>query len=277
MLTARKTREQTLSAARGIGTLAVMLVVLVPILWIILTAFKPLENVYTMDLIFSPTLENFAVVFGEPFYLGERLMNSIIVSVGTVAIGLPVALAAAYGFSRFRFRGQGAIYFGILVTQFVPSITIILPFFLFFRQLGLIDTLVGLIWVNLSLVLPFAIWLLKGFVDAIPIEMEEAAMVDGATPRQIIFDIVIPVCVPGLFVAGIFCFLFSWNDFLFPLILTRSEAVTLPVTLSSFYTEEGVRWELIAATGTLILAPVFVVSFFIQKHFVYGTTSGSDR
>ena len=134
-----------------------------------------------------------------------------------------------------------------------------------------------MVWINLSIVLPFAIWMLKGFIDTIPVEMEEAAMTDGATRLRVIRDIVLPVTIPGVFVAAIFCFIFSWNDFLYALILTRKEAVTLPVVLSTFYTEEGDRWELMAATGTFILLPMFAISYFVQRHFVHGATQGSDR
>ena len=165
----------------------------------------------------------------------------------------------------------------MLATRFVPPIVVVLPFFLMFRQLHLLDIWAGMVWINLSIVLPFAIRMLKGFIDTIPVEMEEAAMTDGATRLRVLRDIVLPVTVPGVFVAGIFCFIFSWNDFLYALILTRKEAVTLPVTLSAFYIEEGDRWEPMAATGTFILLPMFAIGYFVQRHFVQGATQGSDR
>ena len=257
---------------------AVLLIYLVgPIGWIFLTAFKPLSEVYSMSLVFEPTLDNFRTIFQRPFYLGDRLLNSIVISGLTVLFGVPVALAAAYSFSRFAMRLKKTLFFGVLATQFVPPIVVVLPFLLMFRQLHLLDTWTGMVWINLSIVLPFAIWMLKGFVDTIPVEMEEAAMVDGATRLRVIRDIVLPVTIPGVFIAAIFCFIFSWNDFLYALILTKRDAVTLPVTLNSFYTEEGDRWELMAATGTFILLPMFAVSYFIQRHFVHGATQGSDR
>jgi len=274
------TRNQKEGIGRGLRGIAITLLLLTfvgPIFWIFLTAFKPLREVYTMSLFFEPTLENFRTIMDKPFYLGERLINSVIISAVTVAIGVPCALLAAYSFSRFPFRRKKLIFFSILATQFIPPMVVILPLFLMFRQLDLLDTHIGMIWVNLSIVLPFATWMLKGFVDTIPVEMEEAALVDGASRVRAIWDIVLPVCIPGLFIAGIFCFIFSWNDFLHALILTRRDAVTLPVTLGSFYTEEGERWELMSATGTIILLPMFAISYFIQRHFVHGATSGSDR
>lgn len=272
-----KAIDVVLAVLRGLAIAVVVAIVVVPIGWIILTAFKPLESVYTMSLLFTPTMDNFFTIFEGPFFVGDRLLNSAVISIFTVAIGVPVALAAAYSFSRFQLRFKGGLFFGVLATQFVPGVVIALPFFLMYRNLGLLDTWAGMIWVNLSLVLPFAIWLLKGFVDTIPIEMEEAAMVDGASRLRILWQIVVPVSIPGLSVAAIFCFLLSWNDLLFALVLTRREAATLPVALSSFYTEEGERWELIAATGTFILLPIFAVSYFIQRHFVSGTTAGAQK
>lgn len=273
----RKQHEFIASALRACAIVVLLVVFLGPIFWIFLTAFKPLSEVYTMSLVFEPTLDNFRQVFEKPFYLGDRLLNSVVISAATVAIGVPCALLAAYSFSRFPFRRKKLLFFSVLATQFIPPMVVVLPLFLMFRQLGLLDTQIGMIWVNLSIVVPFATWMLKGFVDTIPVEMEEAALVDGASRLRVIWDIVLPVCIPGLFIAGIFCFIFSWNDFLHALILTRKEAVTLPVTLGSFYTEEGDRWELMAATGTFILLPMFAISYFIQRHFVHGVTSGADR
>ena len=270
-------RERVFSCLRVLAIAVLLIVLLGPIAWIFLTAFKPLSAVYSMSLLFEPTLDNFRTIFQRPFYLGDRLLNSIAISGFTVLIGVPVALAAAYSFSRVSMKFKKTLFFGVLATQFVPPIVIVMPFFLMFRQLHLLDTWTGMVWINLSIVLPFAIWMLKGFVDTIPVEMEEAAMVDGATRMRVIRDIVLPVTIPGVFIAAIFCFIFSWNDFLYALILTNKNAVTLPVTLSAFYTEEGDRWELMAATGTFILLPMFAISYFIQRHFVHGATQGSDR
>ncbi len=277
MTVSPRRRGHILFCLRGIAIAVLLAVLLGPIAWIFLTSIKPLSDVYTMTLFFEPTLENFRTIFERPFYVGDRLLNSIAISGLTVAIGVPVALAAAYSFSRFAMRFKKTLFLGVLATQFVPPIVVVLPFFLMFRQLHLLDTWTGMVWINLSIVLPFAIWMLKGFIDTIPVEMEEAAMTDGATRLRVIRDIVLPVTIPGVFVAGIFCFIFSWNDFLYALILTKKEAVTLPVTLSTFYTEEGDRWELMAATGTFILLPMFAISYFVQRHFVQGATQGSDR
>ncbi len=165
----------------------------------------------------------------------------------------------------------------ILATQFVPAVVIVLPFFLMFRDLGILDTRLGLIIVNLSIVMPFAVWMIKGFIDGIPMDTEEAALVDGSTRWQVIRNIVLPMAAPGIVTAAIFCFIIAWNDFLFALILTTNEAVTLPVGLALFKAEEGDLWNLLAAAGIIIMVPMFVLALIIQKHFVQGMTMGAVR
>ena len=248
-----------------------------PIVWIALAAFKQHVDVYQLKLLFRPTLENFALVFDSPYHLGQKLLNSTIVSFVTVAVAIPVATGAAYSFSRFRMRGERVMFVMILATQFVPAVVIVLPFFLLFRDLGILDTRIGLVLVNLSIVTPFAIWMIKGFIDGIPQDTEEAALVDGSSRLQVIRNIVLPMAAPGIVTAAIFCFIIAWNDFLFALILTTNKAVTLTVGLALFQAEEGDLWNLLAAAGIIIMVPMFVLALLIQKHFVQGMTMGAVR
>lgn len=264
-------------AVRVLLIVLVALVMMVPIVWIILAAFKQHVDVYQLKLLFRPTLENFALVFDSPYHLGRKLLNSTVVSFVTVAIAIPIATCAAYSFSRFRMRGERVMFVMILATQFVPAVVIVLPFFLLFRDLGILDTRLGLILVNLSIVTPFAIWMIKGFIDGIPRDTEEAALVDGSSRLQVIRNIVLPMAAPGLVAAAIFCFIISWNDFLFALILTTNKAVTLTVGLALFQAEEGDLWNLLAAAGIIIMVPMFVLALIIQKHFVQGMTMGAVR
>jgi len=252
-------------------------VMLVPIAWIFLAAFKSHVDVYQLKLFFTPTLENFATVFDDPYRLGEKLVNSTVVALVTVLIAIPIATLAAYSFSRFHLRGETVMLVIILATQFVPAVVIILPFFVMFRDVGLLDTRLGLILVNLAIVMPFAIWMIKGFVDGIPMETEEAAMVDGSSRVQVIRNIVLPMAAPGLLTAGIFCFIIAWNEFLFALILTNKDAVTLPIGLALFKGEEGDLWNLLSAAGIIIMAPMFVLALLIRKYFVQGMTMGAVR
>jgi multiple sugar transport system permease protein len=250
---------------------------LVPIAWIALAAFKQHVDVYQLKLFFTPTFENFKIVFEEPYKLGDKLKNSTIVATATVLIAIPVATCAAYSFSRFDLRGRTVLLVLILATQFVPAVVIVLPFFVMFRDIGLLDTLQGLVLVNTAIVMPFAIWMIKGFIDGIPIDTEEAALVDGSTRLQVIRNIVLPMAAPGLVTACIFCFIIAWNEFLFALILTNREAVTLPVGLALFKAEEGDLWNLLAAAGIIIMVPMFILALIIRKHFVQGMTMGAVR
>lgn len=250
---------------------------MIPIIWIAMAAFKTHVDVYQLKVFFTPTLENFRTVFQSPYDLHDKLLNSTVVALATVLVAIPAATMAAYSFSRFRLVGERIMFVMILATQFVPAVVIVLPFFVMFRDLGLLDTRFGLVVVNLSIVMPFAVWMIKGFIDGIPIDTEEAALVDGSTRAQVIRNVVLPMAAPGIVTAGIFCFIVSWNDFLFALILTTNDAVTLPVGLALFKAEEGDLWNLLAAAGIIIMVPMFALALIIQKHFVQGMTMGAVR
>lgn len=270
-------KRRLVQIVQTVVILAAAAVMIVPIIWIFLAAFKTHVDVYQLKIFFNPTLKNFLTVFETPYSLGGKLFNSTIVAGATVAIAIPVATCAAYSFSRFRLRGELTMLVLILATQFVPAVVIVLPFFVMFRDIGLLDTRVGLIMVNLAIVMPFAIWMIKGFIDGIPIDTEEAALVDGSTRLQVIRNIVLPLAAPGLITSGIFCFIIAWNEFLFALILTNKDAVTLPIGLALFKAEEGDLWNLLSAAGIIIMLPMFVLALIIRNHFVQGMTMGAVR
>ena len=251
--------------------------ILVPIYWIVSGAFKQQVDIFQLKLLFTPTLENFEIIFRSPYNLFDKLVNSTLVAFSTIMIAIPIATMAAYSFSRFRMKGERLMFVTILATQFVPAVVIVLPFFILFRDLGILDTRLALVLVNLSLVMPFAIWMIKGFIDSIPLDSEEAALVDGSSRFQVILNVTLPMALPGVITAGIFCFILAWNEFLFALIITTNKAVTLPVGLSLFHAEEGVLWHLISAAGIMIMLPMFVLATIIQKHFVQGMTMGAVR
>lgn len=263
--------------ARGIAIALVVAVFFGPILWIMATAFKNARDVYSLKLFFTPTLENIRVSFGTPFFVGERTWNSIVVTLGTLLLSLPIATAAAYAFSRFRFPGGGVWPLGVLATQFIPPVIVIIPLFVAFRHANLLDTKLALIIANMSFVVPYAIWMIKGFIDSIPLDMEEAAQIDGASRLRAIWDVVVPMALPGIATAAIFCFVVSWNEFFYALVLSRQDATTLQVGLMGARTERGDAWEIMAAMGLVIILPMLVLSRFVQKYFVKGLISGSVR
>jgi len=251
--------------------------ILIPIYWIISGAFKQQVDIFQLKLLFTPTLENFKIIFKSPYNLLDKLFNSTVVAFSTVVVAIPLATIAAYSFSRFRLTGERIMFVMILSTQFVPAVVIVLPFFILFRDLGILDTKLSLVLVNLSLIMPFAIWMIKGFIDGIPLDTEEAALVDGSNRIQVIKNVILPMALPGVITAAIFCFILAWNEFLFAVIITTNKAVTMPVGLSMFHAEEGVLWHLISAAGIMIMLPMFVLATLIQKHFVQGMTMGAVR
>ena len=273
----RPVRKQISDILQFLLILSAAVLILVPIYWIVSGSFKHQVDIFQLKLLFSPTLENFKIIFKSPYNLLDKLFNSTIVAFSTVVVAIPLATMAAYSFSRFRLTGERIMFVTILATQFVPAVVIVLPFFILFRDLGILDTRLALILVNLSLIMPFAIWMIKGFIDGIPLDTEEAALVDGSSRIQVILNVVLPMSLPGVITAAIFCFILAWNEFLFAVIITTKNAVTMPVGLSMFHAEEGVLWHLISAAGIIIMLPMFILATLIQKHFVQGMTMGAVR
>ena len=286
--------------ARALETLALILIIffiMLPIVWLALTAIKPQEKAYTTDLIFSPTVDNFRIIFSDTSVIinegtrrerGEvgrnmlpNVFNSVIVSGATILIAIPLATIAAYAFSRYLFLGNRALLIWILTTQFIPAIVVAIPFFTLFRSITLfgkplLGSQLGLIIVNLSIVLPYAIWMIKGFVDALPTEIEEAAYVDGCNDFQVLFFISLPLIRPGILVASVFAFIMSWNEFLFALIIGR-EMRTMQVALMTTSGARGVMWEQMAAAGLVVMLPIFFLALFIRKNVVNGLTMGAVK
>ena len=286
--------------AKVLETAALLLIIffiMLPIVWLAITAIKPQEKAYTTDIIFTPTLENFEIIFSDTSVIinegtererGEvgrdmvpNVFNSIIVSGVTILVAIPLATLAAYAFSRYQFLGNGILLVWILTTQFIPAIVVAIPFFTLFRTVEvfgkpLLGTQGGLIIVNMSIVLPYAIWMIKGFVDALPGEIEEAAFVDGCNDFQILFFISLPLIRPGVLVASVFAFIMSWNEFLFALIIGR-EMRTMQVALMTTSGARGIMWEQMAAAGLVVMVPIFFLAMFIRKNVVDGLTMGAVK
>jgi multiple sugar transport system permease protein len=259
------------------AALLCLLFVIFPIFWLILTAFKPEQYVYSNAIFFPPTLDNFRAIFGDALDFGPFLINSLIISLTTVLIAVPLAIMAAYVLSRYVFKGSLPILIWFLCTQFLPPVVVVIPFFTLFRQLGIIDTRLSLIIINLSLTVPYAVWMLKGFVDALPTEIEQAAEVDGCTEFQVLRHITVPLMMPGIITTAVFAFIIAWNEFLYALVLTRDVATTMTVGLLTTQTHRGVQWEWMSAAGILVMIPIFVLSLFIRKYFVEGMTMGAVK
>ncbi|WP_240741685.1 carbohydrate ABC transporter permease [Deinococcus sp. KSM4-11] len=270
-------RRRLAQTGEVIATLAVIFFVAFPLVWMILAAFKNQIDVYSTRLFFTPIFTNFRAIFADPILLGSHVWVSALVSFLTVAITIPLAAAASYVLSRHRFRGRDTLFLLILITQFVPAVVVAIPFFTLFRTLNLIDTPWALIIVYLSFTLPYAIWMLRGFFDALPVEIEEASFIDGCNELQTLRHVTLPLVMPGLLVAAVFAFISAWNEFFFALILTRSNSLTLPVAIQTISGPRGPMWEQVAAAGMLVMVPILIMSLFIRKYFVEGITVGAVK
>lgn len=224
--------------------------------------------------IFKPTLQNYTEIFEfSPF--ARYLLNSFIVASLNTGVVLVLGSFAAYSLARFRFKGADDIAFWILSVRMMPPVAAIIPIYIIMRNLRLLDTPWSLVITYLTFNLPFAVWMMRSFFREIPREIEESALVDGCSIFRSFRSIALPLAAPGLAATGILTFIFSWNEFLFALILTGSKAVTLPVGITGYMKETGINWGYMTAGGALALVPVIVFTILAQKHLVKGLTMGA--
>jgi len=263
---------------KAIGYLILTIVVFIPIIWVLLTAFKNRVDAYSLRIFVPLTFDNFSDLFTGRLNFLANIKNTLIVVALSVVIVVPIATMAAYAFSRYNIIGKKTLLIWVLSTQFIPPVVIVIPFYTLFRTLGLLDSYTALIIVNLSFTLPFAIWLLKGFMDGLPIQSEEAAFLEGCTTLQTMRYVVLPLAMPGIVTAATFSMIQAWNEFFFAMILTQSHATTMTVSLNNIAVgQEGVRWELLAAGGSLVMLPMFVIAYMIREYFVQGLTMGASK
>ena len=259
-------------------TIGLVMLWLFPIYWIFLTSFKTplLINEKVPVFWFTPTLENYQHLFTE-FKFASILRNSLIVTATTTFIVIVLALLAAYALSRIDVPGGKHVALWMLSLRFMPPIAIVLPFFIAWQRVGLTDTYLGLILIYVAFNLPFAIWLLRGFLVEVPRDLDEAATLDGLGHLAILRRIILPVLAPGVAVTAIFTFMFSWNEYLMALVLTSREATTVPVTVSKFIQAYSILWGDVGAAATIELLPVLVVVFLLQRHIMRGITLGAVK
>ncbi len=287
---------------------------LIPVLWIGMTAFKsrPDATAVPPKVFFKPTLEGFVSlltdraillearrqellqhldelpwyqrlmvqqgmeVTGPSQYVG-RLKNSMIIAGVSTVAAVVLGLLAAYAFSRFPVPGKGDLLFFILSTRMLPPVVVTIPIFLMYRRLGLHDTHIGLILLYTVFNLSFSVWLMKGFLDEIPREYEEAALVDGYTRLQAFFKVVLPNSLSGLAATTVFCLIFAWNEYAFALMLTTDKARTAPPSITTMLGRGGIEWASIAAGSLGFLIPVVLVTFALRKYLLRGVTFGAIR
>ncbi|MCC7021445.1 MAG: carbohydrate ABC transporter permease [Thermomicrobiales bacterium] len=256
----------------------VVLLWLFPIYWIVLTSFKTprIINEKVPVFWFTPTMENYEHLFGD-INFGRPLLNSMIVTSATTVIVIVLGLLAAYALGRMDVPGGKHIALWMLSLRFMPPIAIVLPFFIAWQRTGLIDTYLGLILVYVAFNLPFAIWMLRGFLVEVPRDLDEAAMLDGLGHVAILRRIIFPVIAPGVAVTAIFTFVFAFNEYLMALVLTSRNASTVPVTVSKFIQPYTILWGDVGASATIQLLPILVVVFLLQRHIMRGITLGAVK
>jgi multiple sugar transport system permease protein len=263
-------------------TLAILIIYAVwclfPVYWLVATSLKTEIEVVANppSFVFTPTFKNYIQVLTDPAVLGF-LKNSLIVGLGTTVFGLLIGVPAAYVLGRFRFRGSHDLAFWILSTRFTPPMAMLIPFFVIFYRTGLLGTHAGLIIAHLGVNLSMIIWLMRSFFRELPRELEDASSVDGASQLQTFFLVMLPIAKPGVAAVAILTFLFSWNEFLFSLVLGSNSVTTIPVGLYKFIGYQQIDWGKLSAGAVLMIVPVISFVLLLQRHLIRGLTFGAVK
>jgi multiple sugar transport system permease protein len=255
--------------------LVVLAAYLFPFYWMVLSSLKTqLQNIAFPPLfLFTPTLENYQSVFvNNPFFL--FLFNSLVIGAGSTLLGLLLGLPAAYGIARFQKRG---VALGFLIARIAPGISYLVPWFIIFSSLNMVGSYTALILSHLTVGLPLIVWIMIGFFEDVPQELEDAAFIDGANRFEIFLKVALPIVRPGIATAAILSFIQSWNTFMYSVVLSDSETRTLPVAVFGFLSYGGFDWGSLTAAATLITLPVVVLTLLIQRHIVAGLSMGSVK
>ena len=258
----------------------ILAVILFPLYWITVTSLKTIPETYLWPPTFWPkklTFEGFSRVWTYSNF-SRMFVNSLIVAVSSTLLSVVMASLAAYGFSRFKFRGSKIVLFFFLFTQMVPAILLLLPYFIMMRKLNMINSYGALIIAYTSFSLPFCTWMLKGFFDSIPADIDEAAMIDGCNRVQTLWHVIMPLALPGIAATTLFGFLVAWNHYLFAMGLTTTpDMYTLPVGIASMDGEFRVAWNEMMAGAIIASLPALVLYLLLQKWFVKGLTAGAVK
>lgn len=264
------------------GTIILTVIVLLfPIYWMVMTALSPSNQLRNFPPTFWPENPQWGV-FGE--LLADRpfavwMKNTILIAIATMVLSLSVSILAAYALSRYRLKGGTTIGLFILTSKMLPATLLVIPFFAIFRELGLIGSLWSVIITQATLIVPFCTWMLKGYFDTIPEELEHAALVDGCSPMQTIFRIVLPVAAPGLAATALYAFVISWSDFLFArtFLQTSESQWTLNMGIAGLQGEYITDWNVVMAASLMASIPILLVFLFLERFLVGGLASGAEK
>lgn len=277
-MTAPTSRWSLAEVLRRLAIALAVVIAVLPLAWVVLASFKSGADVTALPprLIFEPTLENYRRVIDEGFM--RYFWNSVVITISAVALSIALGVPAAFGLSRLRLPAKNGVLLFILSVRFVPYIVFALPLFILMVRVGLVGTRIGLILVYILINVPLVVWLMKSFFDDIPTDIDDAAAVDGANRVQAFFWIVLPSATAGVAAVTVLSFIFTWNEYLFALVLSGRDAQTLPVVLTRFLggMEDPVRWGLLSASSVAVLAPVVVVTLLVHRHFRAGFGGGTS-
>jgi multiple sugar transport system permease protein len=253
------------------------LAILFPVFWMMTLMIKPGTVMFIRPTVwlFEPTLDHFTFLLDEGFLW--HLWSSLIVASASTVLVVIIGTPAAYAFARFRIWRSDDLFIFILATRMAPPVCLIIPFYLIYAKIGLIDTYLGLVLAYLTFNLSFYVWVMRSFCRDLPVELEEAALVSGYPRWQVLLKIVFPLVRPGMVSAAVLCFIFAWNEFLYAFMLGGDKIKTLPVGIPTLITTQGVRWGEMSVVGIVGLLPVLVAVFFLQKHIVRGLTMGAVK
>jgi multiple sugar transport system permease protein len=259
-------------------TTFVVICFLFPVLWMFLTSIKTRLDAFAMPpvWIFKPTLENYrSLLLEEPFF--KYLWNSFFISSIAAILAGVLGTPTAYALSRFKFKGKNLFAFWILASRIAPPMALVLPFFIMFREVNLVNSYLSIIVIYMTLNLAFVVWMMRGYFEQVPVSIEEAAKIDGCSIFGTLRRVTLPLVSQGLSATMVFCFMANWSEFVLALIFTGIETRTAPVLISGFVTVEGIRWGMIGAAGTIVNLPVIIFAMLLQKYFVTGLTSGAVK
>ena len=269
-------KEAARETGRNLGLTLYALYALFPLIWMLICTFKSDTQMYNTVFIFQPTLANYqAVLLGTDYV--RAFFQNIIVSGGAVLLTIVAGVPAAYALARYDFRKKDDIAFQILSFKFAPEIMVILPIFLIFQKIGLYDTYFGLIWVYQLITMPLLIWVVRGYFEDISVEVEQAASLDGYCWYEVFLKTLLPLIKPGLVASGLLAFIFAWNSFTFPLILSGFKIQTLTITSLRYISSETVHYGQVAVAATVAVLPEIIACLFIQKHLVRGLSFGAVK
>lgn len=280
MILGTRRRRQLSTWVSGILSAVCAGLLIFPVMWMVLTSFKPTEEIFSVVphlLPERPTLIHYVELLRETAFLGS-LRNSVVVAVSTAGAAVVISTLFAYALSRFHMIGRTQIFATLFITQVFPSFLLLIPIFLIFSRLNLTNTMLGLVLAHLTFAIPFSTLLLKSYFDALPVETEQAALVDGCTPFGVIFRIVVPIAKPALAAVGLFSFILSWQEFLFALTLNQAPGLrTVPVALGLMVGENAVLWGRLMAGATMVTIPAVILFLTFQRYLVAGLTAGSVK